>query len=90
MTSILDSMMTKPRSFSPQNVSEYIALQLARKLGDPENAAIYVTLLDRYSMPVILAALESAAAADFSAGKIVEMFERSLSELTDSEDGNEL
>lgn len=79
-------MMTKPRSFSPQSVSEYIALQLARKLGDPENAAVYISLLDRYSMPVILAALESAEAAGFSPGKLVEMFERSLSELTDHED----
>lgn len=82
--------MTKPRSFFPQSVSEYIALQLARNLGDPENAAIYVSLLDRYSMPVILAALESAAAAGFSAGKVVEMFERSLSELTAHEDEDEL
>jgi len=90
MTSILDSMMTKPRSFSPQNVSEYIALQLARKLGDPESAPIYVSLLDRYSMPVILAALERAEAGGLSAGKVVEMFERSLSELTDHEDGDEL
>lgn len=90
MTSILDSMMTKPRSFSPQSVSEYIALQLARKLGDPEKAAVYVSLLDRYSMPVILASLESAQAGGFSGDKLVEMFERSLSELTDNEDEDEL
>ena len=83
-------MMTKPRSFSPQSVSEYIALQLARKLGDPENAAAYVSLLDRYSMPVILTALESAQAGGFTGPNLVEVFERSLSELTDNEDEDEL
>jgi hypothetical protein len=81
MSNILESMMAKRRVFRPENVTEYIALQLARKLEDADNILKYVGLMYRYSLPVIAQAYskalspkdgESPAAAFANALRILE------------------
>lgn len=89
MTGILDSMMARPRSFVPESVAEYIALQLAKKLNDTERISTYLSLVDRYSMQVILEALAGAKATDLSGTELIVAFERSLSELTSHDDEDE-
>jgi hypothetical protein len=62
MISILDSMMREPRAFLPQNVSEYVALQLAKKLDDADRVSSYVALVDRHSLSIIVEAFVNSQA----------------------------
>jgi len=82
MNGILDSIMAKPRAFVPESVTEYTALQLARKLGDADRVWNYVSLLDREQLPTILEALSTAQAAGFREKELITAFEDSLAALT--------
>jgi len=86
MNSILDSMMTRPRAFFPESVTEYTALQLAKKLDDTDGLSTYLSLFDRHPLQVILEAFASAQAAGLAAKELKTAFEESLLALTEQEE----
>lgn len=91
MSSILDSMMTKPQGFVPENVDEYTALQLARKLGDTDQVSKYRSLLDRHALPVIVEAFINAQQARLPTSEVTAAvaFEEELMALTKKEHQDE-
>lgn len=89
MSGILDSMMTKPQVFSPQSVSEYRALQLAKKLGDTDRLPGYVSLFDRLTLPVIVEAFINAKDRFNETESLVMTFEKELAALTMNDDDYE-
>lgn len=90
MSGILDSMMTKPQVFSPQSVPEYMALQLAKKLGDTDRLSKYGSLFDRLALPVIVEAFINAK-DHFNETESLDMtFEKELAALTMKDDDYEL
>jgi bacterioferritin (cytochrome b1) len=62
MSDILDRFTQAESHFRPQTVSEFFALQLARKLGDTSRLHHYLNLVGQHSEPVICEAFESAKA----------------------------
>ena len=86
MTGILDSIITKPRAFFPESVAEYTALQLAKKLGDPDRLWSYLPLFDRHPFPVIVQAFINARAHTKAGEELAAVFDDEIATLTQSED----
>jgi hypothetical protein len=82
MTGILDSMMAKPQGFSPQSVSEYEALQLARKLGDLDGIRRYVSLFEQHVSSEIIEAFLAAKDTGNQGNELVRAFDAYLVALT--------
>ena len=55
-------MMTVPQAFFPQSVAEYMALQLAKKLGDTDRLSEYLSLFERHSLALIEESFTKATA----------------------------
>ena len=60
MSDILDRVANGGNHFRPQTVSEFLALQLARKLGDTPQIRHYLTIVGQYSEPMICEAFANA------------------------------
>src|SRR5581483_2365051 len=56
MSNILDQFSISPSQFEPKSAAEMFALRLAQKLGEPEAAEHYLSLVDRYSESRLLCA----------------------------------
>ena len=89
MNGILDSINARPKVFSPQSVSEYTALQLAKKLGDTDQLWNYLSLFERHSLQVILEAFASAQESRLTGKKLISIFEETLAALTKKEQDDE-
>ena len=89
MSTILESMMAKPRAFLPETVTEYTALQLAKKLTDAANVLRYVSLLDRYGLAVLCEAYSKTRANNQEAAS-AEEFAEALRVLTEKETSDDL
>jgi len=80
MTNILESMMAKADSFSPQTVEEYIGLQLARKLGDTAHLIKYVSLCSHLGLEEIMEAY--AYTANHTGQEALTFFDQYITKLT--------
>lgn len=83
---ILDSMRPNTRSFRPQTLREYLALQLANGLGDPDLVWKYRSLFDEHSLAEVAEALSDAQGRGLAGGELIRAFEAELSALTMNED----
>lgn len=68
MTDILNAVAEYYGQFKPSKPSEYLALQLARKLGDGPAFRHYVTLFEHHPEDVIMEAYQQCAAAGVMTG----------------------
>lgn len=82
MNGILDSVLATAKAFRPQSVREYTALQLAKKLGDPESVRRYVALIDHNEMTLIVEALRRAQDRSLSREELIAAFDDELTALT--------
>jgi len=57
--SILDKML-RPKQFTPVTVDEYIALRLAKRLGDEASVSLYLNYFDHHSKEWLIANLHKA------------------------------
>ena len=89
MNGILDSVIASSQAFRPQSVVEYIALQLAKKLGDTDQLWNYLSLFERHSLQVILEAFASAQESRLTGKELITVFEESLVALTQKEQDDE-
>ena len=87
MSGILDSMMTRPQAFFPESVVEYMALQLAKKLGDTDRLSKYLFLFDRHAPSVIEEAFTNTTARLPAQEDLAMAFEEELAALT-AKDGD--
>lgn len=83
---ILDSMRPKTRSFRPQTLGEYLALQLTKRLGDSDLVWKYRTLFDQYSLAEVSEAFSRARGRGLAGGKLIRAFEEELLALTAKDD----
>ena len=90
MSGILDSMMTKPQAFSPQSVSEYMALQLAKKLGDTDQLSKYLLLVERHALSIIEEAFTNTTAPRPEQENLARVFDEELAALIAKGDSDEL
>lgn len=90
MHNILDSMKPKTRSFRPERLSEYLALQLANKLGDADLVWKYRFLFDHHGSPLIVEAFSNAQTHGLSGQELIRTFEEKLVALTPKEDDDAL
>jgi len=60
MVEILSTIASSRGHFKPASTSEYLALQIARKLNDLENAREYAILLEHYPQSIIIEAFRFA------------------------------
>jgi hypothetical protein len=86
MSGILDSVMARSQAFRPQSVTEYTALQVAKKLGDPGRLWKYLSLFDHNSDQLIAEALISAQASGLAGKELITAFEEQLESLTTKDD----
>ena len=86
MNGILDSVIASSQAFRPQSVVEYIALQLAKKLGDPGRLWKYVSLFDHHPTHLIAEAFISAQASGLAGKELITAFEEQLASLTPKDD----
>jgi bacterioferritin (cytochrome b1) len=80
MSNILDRFADVEGHFRPQTVSEFFALQLARKLDDTSRLRHYLNLVGQHSEPVICEAFASAKAKPEE--PLAASFEIELGEIT--------
>lgn len=83
MSDILGRFAQSESHFRPQTVSEFIALQLARKLDDTSRVRHYVGLMERHAQPFISRAF--ANARQRPEDPIADRFHRELQQLTHTE-----
>ena len=81
MTHLLDRIGPQGRSFRPRSVSEFFALQLARKLGDEANLSQYARLVENHPRDLILRALARARKKARGA-TVANRFEQEVQRLT--------
>ena len=81
MTNLLDRIGSKESPFRPQSVSEFFALQLARKLDDEANIGRYARLVENHSRDVILRAL-ARAKKKAGGATVANRFEEEIQRLT--------
>lgn len=86
MLNILDSMRPKTRSFRPQTLGEYLALQLARRLGDSDLVWKYRSLFDQHPLTDVAEAFSNAQSRRLAGGPLIQAFDEELSALTTNED----
>lgn len=81
-------MMMKHHAFLPESVTEYTALQLAKKLGDADRVLQYISLFDRHALHTIIEAFTNSQARP--GNNVATAFEEELRRLTGKETGNDL
>ena len=90
MNGILDSVLAKSQSFRPQSVTEYTALQLAKKLSDTGRLWKYLPLFDHYDLSLILEAFINVQSRDLAGEELRTAFDEELAALTTKEDHDAL
>ena len=60
MSNILDRFVRSSVEFQPQTARHYLALQLSRKLRDPDHVYKYVHLVDSWPVDLIIQAFHRA------------------------------
>lgn len=88
MNGILDSVLAKAQAFRPQNVTEYIALQLAKKLSDTERLWKYLSLFDHSEISLILESFIYAQGLGLTGDELITVFDSALAALT-TKDNND-
>ncbi len=89
MNGILDSVMARAQAFRPQGVTEYTALQVAKKLGDSGRLWKYLSLFDHHPTELIAEAYTKAQARGLAESEMIAAFEDELTALTKKEDNDE-
>jgi hypothetical protein len=90
MNGILDSVLAKAQTFRPESVTEYTALQLAKKLTDTGRLSKYLSLFDRYDEALILEGFINVRSRDLAGEELGVAFDRELAALTKKEDDHAL
>jgi hypothetical protein len=90
MNGILDSVLATAQSFHPESVTEYTALQLAKKLSDTGRLSKYVSLLDHHDLSLILEAFINVQSRDLAGEELRTAFDEELAALTTKEDHDAL
>ena len=90
MNGILDSMVSKTQAFSPESLEQYMALQLAKKLGDTDRLWKYVSLFDRHPPSLIVRAFTNARADGLAERALIVAFENELAAVVTRECNNAL
>jgi len=85
MRGILDSISAKAKSFHPESVSEYSALQLAKKLDDTESLWKYLALLNQHAPSVIVEAFIRAQGRGLTEKELISAFDEELARLATKE-----
>jgi hypothetical protein len=79
MIPILDHIAASSRSgFQPSNPDEYFALRLAQRLGEPEVAAHYVSLITKYPIPKLIAAFNRSTESNNDTPSLARRFHDEL------------
>jgi hypothetical protein len=86
MPHILDRVARTTSHFRPHTVTEFFALQLARKLGDLERLQTYVILVERHSEDTLLQAFKRAVNHHHKGLRLSERFQAELERLSHKED----
>jgi hypothetical protein len=81
MSSILDGLASPEVKFRPRSISEFFALQLARKVGSTHRLGVYLTLVERHGRAEILTAL-ARARKHTNGTQVADRFEDQLRKLT--------
>lgn len=82
MNGILDSVLTKAQSFRPESVTDYTALQLAKKLSDTDRLWKYLSLFHHHDPSLILEVFISAQGRGLAGDDLITAFEEGLVALT--------
>ena len=90
MNGILDSVSATSKSFRPQSVREYMALQLAKKLGDTDRLSRYLSLFEHNDVSVIVEAFINAQGRSLTKDELITSFDDDLAALTMKEDDDAL
>lgn len=90
MHGILDSVMAKAQAFRPESVTEYTALQMAKKLSDTGRLSKYVSLFDHHDLSLILEGFINVQSRDLAGEELRTAFEEELAALTTKEDNDAL
>ena len=90
MNGILDSVLAKSKSFRPQSLTEYTALQLAKKLGNTGSLSQYVSLFDHHDPSLIREAFINVQSRDLAGEELRTAFDEELAALTTKEDHDAL
>lgn len=90
MNGILDSVLATSKSFRPQSVREYMALQLAKKLGDTDRLSRYLSLFEHNDVSVIVEAFINAQGRSLTKDELITSFDDDLAALTMKEDDDAL
>lgn len=89
MTDILDRVGASPEHFRPGSITDFFALQLARKLGDVERLHNYLALSEQHPQQWLLQAFETAEKNPSERGTLAERFEAELRRLTNKKQRHE-
>ncbi len=90
MNGILDSVLAKAQTFRPQSLTEYTALQLARKLSDTGRLGKYLSLFDHYDASLIFEGFINIQSQDLAGEELSVAFDRELAALTTKQDNHAL
>ena len=82
MNGILDSILTQAQTFRPQSVTEYTALQLAKKLSDTDRLWKYLSLFDHNDISLILESFVNAQGRGLTGDELISAFDDELAALT--------
>jgi hypothetical protein len=82
MTDILDRVGASSKHFRPGSITDFFALQLARKLGDVARLRDYLILTQQHPQQWLLQAFRTAAKRLDGPGTLAERFEAELRRLT--------
>jgi len=78
MSKILERVGKRSNGFRPRSEPEYLAMQLARRLGEPQNVESYVSLVEHHPREQILRSYRAVLKAHPAASEIGRQFRREL------------
>jgi hypothetical protein len=87
MPNILDSIARRRAHTRPRSEAEFIALQIARSLNDEENAADYLLLSHRYTIPAFIHAYSTVCQDRKNGWPVLPHFRAVLEEQSGKEPG---
>jgi hypothetical protein len=80
--SLLEKFVDSTKIFRPATVQEFLALQVARKVGDPDGFRWYVHALSGMAQADVLMALKRASLPQSSSDGHAERFRKALKNST--------
>ena len=89
MTDILDRVGASSEHFRPGSITDFFALQLARKLGDVARLKNYLVVTQQHPQHWLLQAFQTAARKPGGPGTLVERFDAELRRLTNKKQRHE-